>query len=327
MTTPIKDGTEVVFRSPVDCSQITGLIVYFKENGNTASQEFALADAHGNNVGNIDHLFAENVVVKVILDVAHSMAFVQNADTNAYLEGRFDDIIDKLCPNFEKTGYLVQCEPMEGTKIVISADQVYGTYDITVCGKNLYNKTEYPCDTDGYPHKNLGHLTKSGNYKRTGFIPCSHLAGQTVTMNYAPTTATNPGMAFYEYLPDGSETDCKDAFCGGGTGANTKVPSNAVYMCFCVAVADKDKDIQIEIGSTVTEYEAYKIYGQGILAGPDEEVVVAAAPGINTVYGVDRDAAPPVSAEVMVTGKADPAAMLKRLMQAVFPATVSNEEE
>ena len=85
---PIKDGTEIVFRSPVDCSQITGLIVYYQDGGNTSSKVFAFADAHGNNVGNIDNLFAENVVVKVILDLNTSMAFVQNADTNAYLEER-----------------------------------------------------------------------------------------------------------------------------------------------------------------------------------------------------------------------------------------------
>ena len=85
LTTPIYDGTEVVFRSPVDCSQITGLIVYY----NGGSKEFTFADAHGNDVGNIDHLFGENVVVKVILDVTRGMAFVQNADTNSYLEERF----------------------------------------------------------------------------------------------------------------------------------------------------------------------------------------------------------------------------------------------
>ena len=87
----IKDGTEIKFRSPVDCSQITGLIVYYPgADENTVSKVFALSDAHGNNVGDIDHLFAENVVVKVILDVTSGMAFVQNADTNAYLEGKFD---------------------------------------------------------------------------------------------------------------------------------------------------------------------------------------------------------------------------------------------
>lgn len=96
LNTPIKDGMEVPFRSPVDCSQVTGLILYYPENGSTASKEFTFADAHGNNVGDIDHLFAENVVVKVILDVTTGMAFVQNADTNAYLEGRFAAIEEEI---------------------------------------------------------------------------------------------------------------------------------------------------------------------------------------------------------------------------------------
>ena len=96
---PIKDGTEVVFRSPVDCSQITGLKVYYKNNGNTAYKEFAFADAHGNNVGDIDHLFAENVAVKVILDVTTGMAFVQNADTNAYIEKTFVKSVNGATPD------------------------------------------------------------------------------------------------------------------------------------------------------------------------------------------------------------------------------------
>lgn len=92
LNTPIKDGTEVVFRSPVDCSQVTGLKVYYPGESGNASKEFAFADAHGNNVGDIPHLFAGNVAVKVILDVITGRAFVQNADTNAYLEGRFTEL-------------------------------------------------------------------------------------------------------------------------------------------------------------------------------------------------------------------------------------------
>lgn len=95
----IKDGTEIKFRSPVDCSAITGLIVYYPvASGNTASKVFALSDANGNNVGDIDHLFAEDVMVKVILDVTKGMAFVQNADTNAYLEGKFK-VLDNHASN------------------------------------------------------------------------------------------------------------------------------------------------------------------------------------------------------------------------------------
>ena len=95
----INDGTEVVFRSPVDCSQVTGLIVYYMENGISASKEFAFADAHGKNVGDIDHLFAENVAVKVILDVTTGMAFVQNADTNAYIESTFVKTVNGQKPD------------------------------------------------------------------------------------------------------------------------------------------------------------------------------------------------------------------------------------
>ena len=96
----ISDGAGIVFRSPVDCSAITGLIVYYPAgDGNTTSMEFALADAHGNNVGDIDHLFAENVVVKVILDVTTGMAFVQNADTNAYIERTFIKTVNGITPD------------------------------------------------------------------------------------------------------------------------------------------------------------------------------------------------------------------------------------
>lgn len=89
----IKDGSSVVFRSPCDCTEITGLIVYYiTADGEQTSKEFSLADAHGENVGDIPHLFASDVVVKVILDVTKGMAFVQNADTNAYLEQKFIDV-------------------------------------------------------------------------------------------------------------------------------------------------------------------------------------------------------------------------------------------
>lgn len=95
LNTNIADGSEVVFRSPADCSQVTGLVIYH----NGGKTEFAFADAHGNNVGDIDHLFAENAVVKVILDVTAGMAFVQNADTNAYIERTFVKTVNGQAPD------------------------------------------------------------------------------------------------------------------------------------------------------------------------------------------------------------------------------------
>ena len=85
---PIYDGAEIVFRAPCDAYQVTGLIVDYL--GGT--QKFAFADAHTNDLGNIDYLFSAGAVVKVILDIDTGRAFVQNAATNAYLESRFKAI-------------------------------------------------------------------------------------------------------------------------------------------------------------------------------------------------------------------------------------------
>ncbi len=128
LNTPIKDGTAVVFRSPVDCSEVTGLKVYHSGECN----EFAFADAHGNNVGDIPNLFAENVVVKVILDVTSGMAFIQNADTNAYLEGRL--------AGFEKSIAAIQAElAYEAIDITKFTNSAAGTYEMgtTITAVNL----------------------------------------------------------------------------------------------------------------------------------------------------------------------------------------------
>lgn len=87
---PVYDGQPLTFRSPADCSAISGLIVHYHDGKVATSKAFQFADAHGNNVGDYD-LFAADALVKVILDTDTSLAFVQNADTNAYLEGRFDE--------------------------------------------------------------------------------------------------------------------------------------------------------------------------------------------------------------------------------------------
>lgn len=68
------------------------MIVYFPdaEDGTiTRVQEFIFADAHRTDVSKVSELFKEDVIVKLIMDVTNSIAYVQNADTNAYLEGRF----------------------------------------------------------------------------------------------------------------------------------------------------------------------------------------------------------------------------------------------
>ena len=83
------NGQSLTFRSPADCSRITGLIVYYPVGNSTTSKVFKFVDAHGVDVGSgTVSLFAENVLVKVVLDTDHGKAYVQNADTNAYLEAQ-----------------------------------------------------------------------------------------------------------------------------------------------------------------------------------------------------------------------------------------------
>ena len=94
---PIINGQSLTFQSPANCSDITGLIIYYPEGDTTKSKEFKLVDAHGVDVGSgTISLFAANALVKVVLDINQSKAFVQNADTNAYLEGK---LAEKYSPN------------------------------------------------------------------------------------------------------------------------------------------------------------------------------------------------------------------------------------
>lgn len=95
------DGQALTFKSPADCSQITGLVVYYPEGDTTKSKDFKFVDAHGVDVGSGEiSLFAANVLVKVVLDIDEGKAYVQNADTNAYLEGKLADLA-KLREEFD----------------------------------------------------------------------------------------------------------------------------------------------------------------------------------------------------------------------------------
>ena len=88
----IYDGAEVVFKAPCSAADVTGLLLYYPDNGVITSTVFAFADAHANDLADLEHLFAEGAVVKVILDTETNKAFVQNADTNAYLEQKFSGL-------------------------------------------------------------------------------------------------------------------------------------------------------------------------------------------------------------------------------------------
>ena len=138
------DGETVSFKAPCNASDVSGLIIYYlNESEQEVSKEFTLNDANGNDIGVLDNVFAEGAIVKVILDTDLNNAFMQNPDTNAYLEGRFEDIYNKgeVDSGFvKKTGdtmtgsLIVECtsSPFIGVK-----DTTQGRY-----GRFTYNVNE-----------------------------------------------------------------------------------------------------------------------------------------------------------------------------------------
>lgn len=80
---PIYDGMSVTFKAPCDCTRADGLSVN--------STLFEFKDAHGVTLAGVENLFTAGALVKVVLDVTNGSAYIQNADTNAYLEGKFNE--------------------------------------------------------------------------------------------------------------------------------------------------------------------------------------------------------------------------------------------
>lgn len=90
----IVDGESVTFKAPCDNTEVTGIKVYYKvetEEGSTdANKTFTFRDAHGSALTTIGNLFKEGAYVVVLLDTTNNYAFIQNADTNAYLESKLN---------------------------------------------------------------------------------------------------------------------------------------------------------------------------------------------------------------------------------------------
>lgn len=78
-------GKQVTFKSPCDSEGLTGLIV----DGVT----YDVVNAMGTQL--VGNSFDVGAMVSVIFDMNDNKAYVQNADTNAYLENKFKEKLDK----------------------------------------------------------------------------------------------------------------------------------------------------------------------------------------------------------------------------------------
>lgn len=74
----VADGQSLTFKAPCDCTAVTGITI--------GSTTYTFKDAHGNDLSGMGNLFLTGAYVKVVLDTTNHYAYIQNADTNKYLE-------------------------------------------------------------------------------------------------------------------------------------------------------------------------------------------------------------------------------------------------
>ena len=163
----IKDGAEIIFKAPCDCSEVTGLSVYYPNiaTGKEEFKEFVFKDAHGNNVGDLDNLFKQDAYVKVILNTTDAIAYIQNADTNSYLEERFTSCLVKYNLNS------------------INIDNTIGNWevDVSVTNKgtlpdnNWYKVVQF--DGGHFQLQLAGVVISSSNYNSSLYIRQRHIGG------------------------------------------------------------------------------------------------------------------------------------------------------
>lgn len=79
---PPVDGMDIKFKAPCNCTAVTGILVSYPDG----EQAFTFRDSHCNNLAGIGNLFSSGAYVKAILDTNNGYAYLQNADTNGYLE-------------------------------------------------------------------------------------------------------------------------------------------------------------------------------------------------------------------------------------------------
>lgn len=117
---PVIDGMPLSFRAPCNCNQVTGIKVEWQDGDEARFIVFSFADAHGNNLTGLGNLFSTGAMVRVVLDTTNAKAFIQNADTNAYLEGQLGAKVPK--PATAKVGEFIRVKAVDADGKIVETE-------------------------------------------------------------------------------------------------------------------------------------------------------------------------------------------------------------
>lgn len=214
--------------------------------------------------------------------------------------------VDKLCPAFEENGDVVQCEPVEGYPLSVTAED--GATIITRSGKNMIDYTQAVPRTTGQVVNIIenGVEWSAGNHYFK--IPCNIKAGSVVAFSCLDESGSIEGATLYNEVGT-TRTACSD-MSRNGKGVTATADANMVYIykknpATQIATPIVVTDLQLEYGSVATAYEPYK---EAETFAPGETILGAS--GVNVIRAD--------IGEITVTGRADPVAFIEKLTNAVL---------
>lgn len=216
--------------------------------------------------------------------------------------------VDKLCPAFTESGYVVTCEPVEGYPL--TATPKTGT-TVHRCGKNLINPPEYMSASDN--RSSLDGDVFTTNFESGGLHlnvywnsnPKWHQPG-TYTLSFLPLTEGAECAAFI-YGITSAKTIAKKTTLSATDPYFTFTANEAIIISIAgnnVFYGNCSYRLQLEAGKTATAYEPYNgaIFAQG------EQI--PALHGVNTLHAN--------TGSITVDGRTDPTAIIEKLTNAII---------
>ena len=239
-------------------------------------------------------------------------------------------IVDKLCPGFTVSGNVVACEPVEDYPLEVTVSEE--ATQITRCGKNLYmfnssrTTSEEPPEAEQNPYyqdaSEIELKDANGNtVTRYGYD--IYLPAGTYTLNaHKKDKADTKDRYIYGRVvsPDGTVKECnivektvhsaKTITIEPGDVLKVYIGSSSTSKENCITIFKTKFNIQIEVGEEATDYEEY--YCDTFDVGEN----ILAKKGVNSLYA-DKD-------EITVSGKADPVAIINKLVSKVLTTNNDN---